>query len=151
MKRNVIPAVILLMACGVLSTLGTATAQEPIKIGVLYGLGGAAAPYTKPAVSGHEMAVDEINAKGGVLGRKLQLVVRDDQSKPDVGVREARDLILKEKVNFLSGIIHSGVALAVSEVAKEHKTIPLSPIAGIVAVGAGVVLLVVGRASGVRS
>jgi branched-chain amino acid transport system substrate-binding protein len=129
MKRKVIPAVILLFACGVLFTVGTAAAQEPIKIGVLYGLGGAAAPYTKPAVSGHEMAVEEINAKGGVLGRKLQLVVRDDQSKPDVGVREARDLILKEKVNFLTGIIHSGVALAVSEVAKEHKTILLVSIA----------------------
>ncbi len=129
MKRTVIPAVILLIACGVLSAVGTAAAQEPIRIGVLYGLGGAAAPYTKPAVSGHEMAVEEINAKGGVLGRKLQLVVRDDQSKPDVGVREARDLILKEKVNFLSGIIHSGVALAVSEVAKEHKTILLVSIA----------------------
>jgi branched-chain amino acid transport system substrate-binding protein len=75
------------------------------------------------------MAVDEINAKGGVLGRKLQLVVRDDQSKPDVGVREARDLILKEKVNFLTGIIHSGVALAVSEVAKEYKTMLLVSIA----------------------
>jgi len=64
-----------------------------------------------------------------VLGRKLQLVIRDDQSKPDVGVREARDLILKEKVNFLTGIIHSGVALAVSEVAKEYKTILLVSIA----------------------
>src|SRR5207248_1474497 len=79
--------------------------------------------------TGHEMAVEEINGKGGVLGRKLQLVIRDDQSKPDVGVREARDLILKEKVNFLTGIIHSGVALAVSEVAKEYKTILLVSIA----------------------
>jgi hypothetical protein len=82
-----------------------AAAQQPIKVGVIYGLGGAAAPYTKPAVTGHEMAVEEINAAGGVLGRKLQLVIRDDQSKPDVGVREARDLILKEKVDFLTGII----------------------------------------------
>lgn len=103
--------------------------QHPLKIGVIYGLGGAAAPYTKPAITGHEIAVAEINAKGGVLGRKLQLVVRDDQSKPDVGVREARDLILKEKVEFLMGVIHSGVALAISEVAKEYKTIYLNTIA----------------------
>jgi len=103
--------------------------QEPIKIGVIYGLGGAAAPYTKPAITGHELAVDEINAKGGLLGRKLQLVIRDDQSKPDVGIREARDLILKEKVDFLMGVIHSGVALGISEVAKEYKKLYLNTIA----------------------
>lgn len=106
-----------------------AASQHPIRIGVIYGLGGSAAPYTKPAVVGHEMAVEEINAKGGILGRKLELVIRDDQSKPDVGVREARDLILKEKVDFLTGVIHSGVALAISEVAKEYKTIFLVSIA----------------------
>ena len=102
--------------------------QEPIKIGVVYGLGGAAAPYTKPAITGHEIAVDEIN-KTGLLGRKVQLVIRDDQSKPDIGVREARDLILKEKVDFLMGVIHSGVALGISEVAKEYKKIYLNTIA----------------------
>jgi branched-chain amino acid transport system substrate-binding protein len=130
MKRTMIHAAWLLIALAALGGARPAAAQQPpIKIGILYGLGGAAAPYTKPAVTGHELAVDEINAKGGVLGRKLQLVVRDDQSKPDVGVREARDLILKEKVDFLSGVVHSGVALAVSEVAKEHKTILLVAIA----------------------
>jgi branched-chain amino acid transport system substrate-binding protein len=102
--------------------------QEPIKIGVIYGLGGAAAPYTKPAITGHEIAVEEIN-KTGLLGRKVQLVIRDDQSKPDIGVREARDLILKEKVDFLMGVIHSGVALGISEVAKEYKKIYLNTIA----------------------
>ena len=122
MKRVTVLAGCLLVVLG--ASALPAAAQQPIKVGVLYGLGGAAAPYTKPAVTGHEMAVDEINAAGGLLGRKVQLVIRDDQSKPDVGVREARDLILKEKVDFLTGIIHSGVALAVSEVAKEHKTIP---------------------------
>jgi branched-chain amino acid transport system substrate-binding protein len=128
MKRIVFLAGSALVAVG-LSWASPAAAQAPIKIGVLYGLGGAAAPYTKPAVIGHEMAVEEINAKGGLLGRKLQLVVRDDQSKPDVGVREARDLILKEKVDFLTGMIHSGVALAVSDVAKEYKKLLIVSIA----------------------
>ena len=129
MKRIMVLVGIVAVGLAMLWAAPPAAAQQPIKIGVIYGLGGAAAPYTKPAVTGHEMAVDEINAKGGLLGRKLQLVVRDDQSKPDVGVREARDLILKEKVDFLTGIIHSGVALAVSEVAKEYKTILLVSIA----------------------
>ena len=129
MKRILVVVGIVAIGVAMLGGAPPAAAQQPIKIGVIYGLGGAAAPYTKPAVTGHEMAVEEINAKGGLLGRKLQLVVRDDQSKPDVGVREARDLILKEKVDFLTGIIHSGVALAVSEVAKEYKTILLVSIA----------------------
>ncbi len=130
MMRILILAGLMAIELGMLVAAPLAGAQQPpIKVGVLYGLGGAAAPYTKPAVIGHEMAVEEINAKGGVLGRKLVLLVRDDQSKPDVGVREARDLILKEKVDFLTGIIHSGVALAVSEVAKEHKTLLLVSIA----------------------
>jgi len=129
MKRIMVLVGIVAVGLAMLWAAPPVAAQQPIKIGVIYGLGGAAAPYTKPAVTGHEMAVDEINAKGGLLGRKLQLVVRDDQSKPDVGVREARDLILKEKVDFLTGIIHSGVALAVSEVAKEYKTILLVSIA----------------------
>ena len=128
MKRSMVLVGMLLVALGVL-TSAPAFAQQPIKIGVIYGLGGASAPYTKPAVTGHEMAVEEINAAGGLLGRKVQLIIRDDQSKPDVGVREARDLILKEKVDFLTGVIHSGVALAVSEVAKEHKTLFLVSIA----------------------
>jgi branched-chain amino acid transport system substrate-binding protein len=130
MKRFMALSLVVAVALVVLSAGPPLDAQQPpIKIGVLYGLGGPAAPYTKPAVIGHEMAVEEINAKGGVLGRKLQLVVRDDQSKPDVGVREARDLILKEKVDFLTGLVHSGVALAVSEVAKEYKKILLVSIA----------------------
>ena len=129
MKRTFVFALVALIAFGALVSAAPVAAQQPIKIGVIYGLGGAAAPYTKPAITGHEMAIEEINAAGGLLGRKLQLVIRDDQSKPDVGVREARDLILKEKVDFLTGIIHSGVALAVSEVAKEHKTLLLVSIA----------------------
>ena len=130
MKRIMVLAGVVAVGLGMLSAAPPVAAQEPpIKVGVIYGLGGAAAPYTKPAVAGHEMAVEEINAKGGLLGRKLQLVVRDDQSKPDVGVREARDLILREKVDFLTGVIHSGVALAISEVAREYKKIFLVSIA----------------------
>jgi branched-chain amino acid transport system substrate-binding protein len=130
MKRLVVLASAVLLGLVDLTGGGPAPAQaqEPIRIGVIYGLGGAAAPYTKPALVGHEIALEEIN-KTGILGRKLQYVIRDDQSKPDVGVREARDLILKEKVDFLMGVIHSGVALGISEVAKEYKKIYLNTIA----------------------
>src|SRR3989442_15936984 len=75
------------------------------------------------------MGADEINASGGILGRKVALVVRDTEFKVDVGVREAKDLVLREKVNFLLGGISSGVSLAIStSVSKENKIIQISAV-----------------------
>jgi len=78
--------------------------KEPIKIGVINVLSGAFAAYGKSGKQGTELAVDEINASGGVLGRKIVFTQVDDQGKPDVATQEARRLILNEKVNFLFGI-----------------------------------------------
>jgi branched-chain amino acid transport system substrate-binding protein len=95
--------------------------SHPIKIGILYGLTGFAAIINTPIVRGHEVALAEINQAGGVLGRKLEYVVRDDRTNPDVGVRMANELIHREKVDVLMGTMGSNVALAVSEVAKRSK------------------------------
>jgi len=73
-----------------------AAAQEPIKIGVIYGLGAVPPPTPSPPSPPRDGRRGGSTAREAAR-RKLQLVVRDDQSKPDVGVREARDLILKEK------------------------------------------------------
>ncbi|GIX46239.1 MAG: ABC transporter substrate-binding protein [Candidatus Tectimicrobiota bacterium] len=102
--------------------------SEPIRIGVLYPLGGPAAIYSKPALVGHELARDEINAEGGVLGRPLEFLVRDTKVKPDVAVREARALVLKDRVDFLMGGLSSAVGLAISEVAREHRVLIVQPI-----------------------
>ncbi len=59
--------------------------------------------YCESAVNGIRIALDEINGKGGILGRKLDLVVRDTEMKVDVAVREVKDLILREKVELPSG------------------------------------------------
>ena len=69
------------------------------------------------------MFIEEANAAGGVLGKKLELVVRDAQLKPDIGANMARELILSEKCDFLIGPTSSAVALAVTKVAKEFKKI----------------------------
>jgi len=61
----------------------------------------AATLYSESGVKGIKIALDEINAKGGILGRKLDLVVRDTEAKVDVAVREVKDLILREKSQFL--------------------------------------------------
>ncbi len=98
--------------------------QPPIKIGALFILSGNFAGYGKSGSQGAQLALEEINAQGGVLGRPLQLIVVDDQGNPEVGVREARRLILQEKVDFLFGVDSSAVSLAIAPLTDEYK-IPL--------------------------
>ena len=69
------------------------------------------------------MAAKEINDAGGVLGRPLEFIFRDDKLKPDEAVKAARELVGQEKVDFLAGCISSGVGLAISAYAKEAKTL----------------------------
>jgi branched-chain amino acid transport system substrate-binding protein len=94
---------------------------QPIKIGALNVLSGSYAAYGKSGRQGAQLAVDEINASGGLLGRELRLIQVDDQAKPDVGVAEAKRLILNEKVDFLIGIDSSSVALAVAPLTNEYR------------------------------
>jgi branched-chain amino acid transport system substrate-binding protein len=68
-----------------------------------------------------ELGTEEINSSGGLLGKKVELVIRDSQLKPELGAFLARDLILREKVDFLIGPTSSAVAQAVSQVCKEYK------------------------------
>ena len=106
-----------------------AAQQPPIKIGVVGGLSGAAASIGQAWADAIKMGADEINAGGGILGRKLALSIRDTEFKVDVGVREAKDLVLREKVNFLLGAISSGVSLAIStSVSKENKIIQITAV-----------------------
>jgi ABC-type branched-subunit amino acid transport system substrate-binding protein len=100
---------------------------KPIRIGFLNLLSGAAAELGAGMAPGVNLAVDEINAAGGVNGRKIEVIVRDEQLKPDVAVGMARELITAEKVDVLMGPLGSNTALAVSEVAKEAKILNFSP------------------------
>ncbi len=87
-------------------------AAEPIKIGVSGPFTGGSAPMGVSMRDGVRLAVNEINAKGGVLGRQIQMVERDDEAKPERGVQIAQELINKEKVVATVGYINTGVALA---------------------------------------
>src|SRR5512139_38088 len=97
---------------------GTATSEAPIKVGLIDIYSGAGAAFGKQCLNGWQMAVDEFNAKGGLKGRKIELITRDDKFKPDEGLAHARELLLKEKVDCLGGTTNSAVALAVGEFAK---------------------------------
>jgi branched-chain amino acid transport system substrate-binding protein len=105
-----------------------AEAQKPIKVGFPMILSGPGALFGEPASKGAQMFVDEINAKGGVLGRKIELLPRDTKGNADEAVRVSRELILKENVDFLVGTLTSAEGPAVSVVAKENKVVFIAPI-----------------------
>jgi branched-chain amino acid transport system substrate-binding protein len=104
-------------------------AKDAIRLGAIYDFAGPCYMYSESAINGLRIAIEEINAKGGVLGRKIDLIVRDTEAKVDVGARETKDLILREKVNFLVGPCSSGVSLAMQVVHAEHKVMRIVGIA----------------------
>ena len=73
--------------------------------------------YCNDVRDGFKLALDEINSKGGVLGKKLEFVTRDDKFKVDLALSAAKELLMREKVDILAGTTNSGVSLAVSDLA----------------------------------
>lgn len=112
---------------------GTASAQD-IKIGLVAALTGQSAQSGEAITRGLAIAIDELNAKGGVMGRKLVLVRRDDESSPPKGVAAARELISSEKVNVLFGGIDTPVSLAIVPIANQSKM----PFIGVWAAGTNI-------------
>src|SRR5476651_1843903 len=111
-----------LLVAGVVLGWSTAgMAADPIKIGVSGPFTGGSAPMGVSMRDGVKLAVADINAKGGVLGRQLQMVERDDEAKPERGVQIAQELINKEKVVATVGFINTGVALASQRFYQEAK------------------------------
>ncbi|GIX49379.1 MAG: twin-arginine translocation pathway signal protein [Candidatus Tectimicrobiota bacterium] len=107
----------------VLGSAGVALAarKTPIRIGEINSYSGLATVYTFPYREGIEMALKEINDAGGVLGRPLEFVFRDDKLRPDEAVKAARELVFQERVDFLAGCISSSVGLALSAWARESR------------------------------
>src|SRR5438477_2253353 len=100
-----------------------ALAQGPsIRIGTLTPLTGAGGPYGPVMVKAVKAVVDQVNAAGGVLGRKIELVSEDDQTNPEAGVRAARKLIDVDKVSAILGTWASSVTTAVAPLCWESKT-----------------------------
>ncbi|MRW83790.1 ABC transporter substrate-binding protein [Pseudoduganella sp. FT26W] len=102
----------MLVAGLALAFSASSQAADPIKIGVAGPFTGGSAPMGVSMRDGVKLAVADINAKGGVLGRQIVLVERDDEAKPERGVQIAQELINKEKVVATVGYINTGVALA---------------------------------------
>jgi branched-chain amino acid transport system substrate-binding protein len=123
MRRSINALLFTLAALAVPSVVALAQSKEPVKIGLTAAVSGGSAASGEAIKRGLEIAIEEINAKGGVLsGRPLRLVVRDDEGQPAKGVTIARELVEREKVTAVFGGLHTPVALAQVAVWQELKT-----------------------------
>jgi branched-chain amino acid transport system substrate-binding protein len=106
-------------------------AQGTIKFGLVAAMSGQSAKSGEAIMRGLSLALDELNAKGGVLGKKAELVVRDDESNPAKGAIAARELVQREKVAALFGGLDTPVSLAIVPFANQMKV----PFMGVWAAG----------------
>ncbi len=124
MQRRKLTAIALTAALGaVLGVVTGSTAlaqQKTIKIGEINSYKAQPA-FLDPYRKGMDLAVEEVNAAGGVLGRKLELIIRDDGANPGDAVRVAEELVSREKVDLIAGTFLSNIGLAVTDFAKQKK------------------------------
>ncbi len=123
-KLLVLLVFMILFAFG-LST--SAVAEEVIKIGGLFSLTGALSPYGPPIADAAKLAVKDINEAGGVLGTKLEFVVRDTGTAPAMGRDAASKLLEIDKVPAIIGALSSGVTVAASSIAIAGEVVQISP------------------------
>lgn len=112
---------LLLAVAAVVMAAPPASAQDTIKLGLVAAMSGQSAKSGEAIVRGLSIAIDEINAKGGVLGKKMELVVRDDESNPAKGAVAARELVQRERVTVLFGGLDTPVSLAIVPFANQSK------------------------------
>jgi len=101
----------------------TARAADTIKVGMIDPFTGVYAAVAQNELIGTKFAVEQINAKGGVLGREIELLVEDSANDVGTGVQKARKLIDRDGIQFLIGDVNSGIALAIAQVSNEKKVL----------------------------
>ena len=109
------------LAAGAIALLGLSSAQQrTVKIGSILPLTGASSVSGKAAEQGYKLALDEINASGGVLGRPLEFVLEDDASAPATAIQQFTKLYTVDKVDFFAGGFSSGNVIAIANAAKQY-------------------------------
>lgn len=119
-KRMWLP-VFLSLALVFLLAATPALAEKIIKVGIVDTYTGPPSTYTNDVRDAFKLATDKINAKGGILGKKIEFVTRDDKFKVDIGLSAAKELIMRENVDILMGTINSGLTLAISDLCEKEK------------------------------
>jgi len=121
MKKTSVLASVATLLLGATALTSIAHAQSPIKIGVVTPLSGTYAPIGQQVRWGLELAARDINAAGGISGRKLELLFEDEEANPSVAVQKAEKLFQVEKVDFLTGTVNSASTLAVAQLAERNS------------------------------
>jgi branched-chain amino acid transport system substrate-binding protein len=116
MKRLTIIAAV----AAAFAATGAYAQSGPIKIGVVTPLTGTYAGIGEQVKAGIDLAIKEINDKGGILGRKVEAIYEDEEANPNVAVQKAEKLFQVSKVDFLTGTVNSGSTLAVGQVAERN-------------------------------
>jgi len=126
-RRNFLKALgAVAAAAGTRLDVAPALAQSgPVKVGILTIKAGVGAPTGEFGLRGVQWATDRFNAQGGILGRKIELIVEEESSPKDT-LERFRKLVLQNKVDVVQGVISTGVSLAVAPVAEELKALWLS-------------------------
>jgi len=121
MKKRMWLPVCLALVLAFLLTGTAAQAEKTIKVGIVDTYTGPPSTYTNDVRDAFKLATDKINAKGGILGKKIEFVTRDDKFKVDIGLSAAKELIMRENVDILMGTINSGLTLAISDLCEKEK------------------------------
>ena len=100
---------------------------KPVLIGAIVSRSGAASSYGEQIVRGFDLAVEQINASGGVSGRKLQLIYRDDSTNPEIGLAAVRELVEHEGVSTVLGAVSSTVTLRLAPYCERNHVVLISP------------------------
>src|SRR4249919_680450 len=122
MERKTMNAIRIAVALGAAALAGVAAAQEPLRIGAINPYSGPLALYGDELARGYQLAVDELNAKGGVLGRKVELV-RGDATTPQQGIAAVDQLVTRDKAEVFIGTYVSAISNAASDAALRHQKI----------------------------
>lgn len=123
-RRNILRAGAAIGAASALAPLAAFGKNDnPVRIGQIEAITGTYAALGTHHVEGAKMAIEQINATGGILGRRVELAVEDGAAKPSVAVQKARKLINRDGVDFLIGSTSSAVALALSQTTRQLNTV----------------------------
>ena len=118
MTRNLPAALVLALLAG---------CSKPVRIGAIVSRSGAASFYGEQVARGFDLAVEQINGSGGVSGRKLELLYRDDSTNPEIGLSALRELVERERVRTILGAVSSTVTLRLASYCERNHVVLISP------------------------
>ena len=118
MTRNLQAAVALALLAG---------CGKPARVGAIVSRSGAASSYGEQVARGFDLAVEQINAEGGVSGRRLELLYRDDSTNPEIGLAALRELVERERVSVVLGAVSSRVTLRLAPYCERQHVVLISP------------------------